>query len=48
MKVRINRKARTHELTIPIHDLNWDEMPQAPFYEGAVQERDLLQLIGHE
>jgi hypothetical protein len=48
MKVSINLKAKTHELTITIQDLNWDEMQQAPFYEGEVQVRDLLKLIGHE
>jgi hypothetical protein len=48
MKVSINTNAGTHELTITIHDLNWDENQQATFYEGEVQVRDLLKLIGHE
>jgi hypothetical protein len=38
----------THELTITIQGLNWDDIQQASFYEGEVQVRGLLQLIGQE
>ena len=48
MKASINMKAGTHELTITIQGLNWDTIEQASFYEGEVQVRDLLKLIGHE
>jgi hypothetical protein len=48
VKVSINPNAVTHELTITIQGLNWDEVEQAAFYEGEVQVRDLLQLIGQE
>jgi hypothetical protein len=48
VKVSINPNAVTHELTITIQGLNWDEVEQASFYEGEVQVRDLLQLIGQE
>jgi hypothetical protein len=48
MKVSINPNAMTHELTITIQGLNWEDVEQASFYEGEVQVRDLLQLIGQE
>jgi len=48
VKASINMKAGTHELTITIQGLNWDAIEQASFYEGEVQVRDLLKLIGHE
>jgi len=35
-------------LTITIQGLNWDEIQQASFYEGEVQVRELLKLIGRE
>jgi hypothetical protein len=35
-------------LTITIQGLKWDEIEQASFYEGEVQVRDLLKLIGQE
>jgi hypothetical protein len=38
----------TPELTITIQGLNWDEATQASFYEGEVQVRELLKLIGQE
>jgi hypothetical protein len=38
----------THELTITIQGLNWDEVEQASFYEGEVQVRELLKVIGQE
>jgi len=38
----------TNELTITIQGLNWDDIEQASFYEGEVQVRDLLKLIGQE
>jgi hypothetical protein len=38
----------THELTITIRGLNWDDIQQAAFYEGEVQVRDLRKLIGQE
>jgi hypothetical protein len=48
MKASINPNAMTHELTITIQGLNWQDVEQASFYEGEVQVRDLLQLIGQE
>jgi hypothetical protein len=48
VKASINPNAETHELTIPIQGLNWDEIQQASFYAGEVQVRDLLKLIGQE
>jgi hypothetical protein len=38
----------TNELTITIQGLNWDDIEQASFYEGEVQVRDLLKVIGQE
>jgi hypothetical protein len=48
VKASINTNAVTHELTITIQGLNWDDIQQAAFYEGEVQVRDLLKLIGQE
>ncbi len=48
MKASINTNAVTNELTITSQGLNWDDIEQAPFYEGEVQVRDLLKLIGQE
>jgi len=48
MKASINTNAGTHELTITLQGLNWDEVEQASFYEGEVQVRELLKLIGQE
>jgi len=48
MKASISANAMTNELTITIHDLNWEQRQQASFYAGEVQVRDLLQLIGQE
>jgi hypothetical protein len=48
VKASINANTGTNELTITIQGLNWDDIEQAPFYEGEVQVRDLLKLIGQE
>jgi len=48
VKASINTNAVTNELTITIQGLNWDDIEQASFYEGEVQVRDLLKLIGQE
>ena len=48
MKASINPNAVTHELTITIEGLNWEDIEQASFYEGEVQVRELLKLIGQE
>ena len=48
MKASINTKTGTQELTITIQGLNWADLQQASFYEGEVQVRDLLKLIGQE
>jgi hypothetical protein len=36
----------TNELTLTIHDLNWEERHQTSFYAGEVRVRALLQVIG--
>ncbi len=46
MKASISTNAVANELTITIQDLNWEDTQQASFYEGEVQVRALLQLIG--
>src|SRR4030095_16426805 len=43
-----NTNTRTHELTITVQGLNWEDLKQGAFYEGEVQVRDLRQLIGQE
>ena len=48
MKASINTNPVTNELTITIAGLNWDAIGQASFYEGEVQVRDLLKVIGQE
>ncbi len=48
MKASINTNTVTNELTITIQGLKWDAIEQASFYEGEVQVRDLLKLIGQE
>src|SRR5262249_56276403 len=48
VKASINTSAVTNELTITIQGLNWDDIEQASFYEGEVQVRDLLKVIGQE
>jgi hypothetical protein len=48
VKASINTSAVTNELTITIQGLNWDDIEQAAFYEGEVQVRDLLKVIGQE
>jgi hypothetical protein len=48
VKASINTSAATNELTITIQGLNWDDLEQASFYEGEVQVRDLLKVIGQE
>lgn len=48
MKASITPNPVTNELTITIQGLNWKDVEQASFYEGEVQVRDLLQLIGQE
>jgi hypothetical protein len=46
MKASISANAETNELTITVHDINWEQSRQASFYAGEVQVRQLLQLIG--
>ena len=48
MKVSIKTKAGTHKLTITVQGLNWEDVEQGAFYDGEVQVRDLLRLIGQE
>ena len=48
MKASISTTSVTNDLTITIHDLNWADTQQASFYEGELQVRDLLKLIGQE
>jgi len=48
VKASINTNVGTHALTITIQGLNWDDIEQASFYEGEVQVRELLKLIGQE
>jgi len=48
VKASINTNAVTNEVTITIQGLNWEDIEQASFYEGEVQVRDLLKLIGQE
>jgi hypothetical protein len=37
-----------NELTLTIHDVNWEEIQHAPFYQGECHVRALLQLLGQE
>jgi hypothetical protein len=46
MKVSIRTKGETNELTITIHDVDWEKSCHASFYAGEVRVRDLLQGIG--
>ena len=46
MKASISVNAVTNELTITIHDVDWEKSCHASFYAGEVQVRLLLQLIG--
>jgi hypothetical protein len=48
VKASIKTNTVTNEVTITIEGLNWDDLGQASFYEGEVQVRALLQLIGQE
>ena len=48
MKASISTNSVTNELTITIQGLNWEDSQQASFYEGELQVRDLLKLIGQE
>jgi hypothetical protein len=48
VKASINANTVTHELTITIQGINWEDLKQASFYEGEVQVQDLLKLIGQE
>jgi hypothetical protein len=48
VKVSITPNALTNEVTITIQGLNWADIEQASFYEGEVQVRELLNLIGQE
>ena len=48
MKASINSNWVTNELTITIQGLNWADTQQAAFYEGELQVRTLLKLIGQE
>ena len=46
MKASISANTVTNELTITIHDLNWEDNQQTSFYAGEVRVRNLLQVIG--
>lgn len=46
MEASIQSNVRTHELTITVHDLNWETCQQGAFYAGEVQVRAVLQVIG--
>ena len=46
MEASIRTNPVTNDLTITIHDLNWETCQQAAFYAGEVQVRDVLQVIG--
>jgi len=46
MKASISANTVTNELTITIHDVDWEKSCHASFYAGEVRVRDLLQLIG--
>jgi hypothetical protein len=46
MKASIIANTVTNELTITIHDLNWEDTQQTSFYAGEVRVRNLLQVIG--
>jgi len=46
VKASINSNWVTNELTITIQGLNWADTQQAAFYEGELQVRTLLKLIG--
>jgi hypothetical protein len=48
VKASIKTNPVTNEVAITIQGLNWAEVEQASFYEGEVQVRDLLRLIGQE
>jgi hypothetical protein len=48
VKASIKTNTVTNAVTITIEGLNWDDLGQASFYEGEVQVRALLQLIGQE
>ena len=48
MRVSIKIKAGTHKLTITVQGLHREEIEQGSFYEGEVQVRGLLRLIGQE
>jgi hypothetical protein len=46
MEASIQTNAMTNDLTITIHDCNWQACQQGAFYAGEVQVRDVLQVIG--
>jgi hypothetical protein len=46
MNASISTNTVTNELTITIHDVDWEKSCHASFYAGEVRVRDLLQLIG--
>jgi len=48
MKASISTTSVANELTLTSQGLNWEDTPQASCYEGAVQGRDLLKVIGQE
>jgi len=48
VKASISTNSVTNELTITIQGLNWEDTQQASFYQGELQVRDLLKLIGQE
>ncbi len=48
MKASISSNPVANELTLTIRDVNWEEIQNAPFYEGECQVRDLLKLLGQE
>ena len=48
MKATINIHAETNEVTITIHELDWDAVTRQSFYESETTVRALLQLTGQE
>ena len=48
MKASIRTNPVTNELTITVHELNWEASHHGTLYAGEVQVRDLLHVIGRE
>jgi hypothetical protein len=42
MQASISTNPVANELTLTIHDVNWEEIQNAPFYEGERQVRALV------